>query len=308
MVPSPLRITFDEAREAMLRSGYLLESRVESVLISEGYYVEANASYQDPVTSKSREFDIFALTAEKAGPGEYDYLFPVVLVECVNNPQPLALLTKKPIVPFLHHQQVKVSGLPVRFPAKGDADDWIAYSEYLGYEHFHHYCNGRVATQYCSFQKKKEKDGAWMAWHDDEHFECFRKLCDVVDQHQARHFDDWHFNGEEPLNIQVYYPVLVLQGQLWDARPGRKGVTLRRARHLQFRRSVAIPGGERQYQIDVIEERYLRTLLRTIHEETGKAARLLRRRHKAVRAAIERITTKAKEAKTPAERRSAMEL
>ena len=81
--------------------------------------MDANSAFPDPVTGKAREIDISAMTAERAGPGKDDWLFAVLLMECVNNPQPLALITKAPQVAFLQREDLKASGLPVKFPLKG---------------------------------------------------------------------------------------------------------------------------------------------------------------------------------------------
>ena len=98
-------ITRDDATKALLNSGYLLESRLEQVLVSRGYYVDANDAYPDPTTGKSRELDLMAMTARKLS-RDYDFVFTVLLIECFNNPQPLVLLTKKPQVGFLFHKDV----------------------------------------------------------------------------------------------------------------------------------------------------------------------------------------------------------
>jgi len=60
------KISRSEIRDALLRSGYLLESRIESRLREHWGYVETNASYQDPETGKSREFDVYSIDAVKA--------------------------------------------------------------------------------------------------------------------------------------------------------------------------------------------------------------------------------------------------
>ncbi|MBI3060149.1 MAG: hypothetical protein HYY81_12755 [Deltaproteobacteria bacterium] len=62
------KINRGEIRDALLRSGYLLESRVESCLREHWGFVETNASYEDPETGKSRELDVYSMTAVKAGP------------------------------------------------------------------------------------------------------------------------------------------------------------------------------------------------------------------------------------------------
>jgi hypothetical protein len=104
------RITRSEMRGALLRSGYLLESRVESKLRDGRWrYVEANATYPDPETGKSREFDLYAMNATRAGPNDRDYLFGIILAECINNPQPFIILTKEPLLDKLHHYEVKTT-------------------------------------------------------------------------------------------------------------------------------------------------------------------------------------------------------
>ena len=110
--PQNDKITRAEMTGALLRSGYLLESRVESKLRRQWGYVEANPTYVDPGTGKSREFDLYALNAERAGPNEYEYIFAALLAECINNPQPIVIMTREPLVPFLHHEEVKFAGLP----------------------------------------------------------------------------------------------------------------------------------------------------------------------------------------------------
>ncbi len=69
---TPPRITRSQIKDALLRSGYLLESRLESILRDREYFVNANASYPDPILGKSRELDLHAqalwpITDDSAG-------------------------------------------------------------------------------------------------------------------------------------------------------------------------------------------------------------------------------------------------
>jgi len=301
------KISRGEIRDALIRSGYLLESRVEGCLRKHWGYVEANASYEDPETEKSRELDVYSMTALKAGPEDYDYIFAVLLIECVNNPQPVALLTKEPLTPFLHHEDVKMAGLPVKI-RDGSSDSYQSLADFLGMQEYHHYCQGRIATQYCSFLGKKSgPKREWLATHEGSHFDAFEKLCDATDYFVNHHFKSWSFAEKESMNIEFYYPVLIIQGELLDARAGKRSVTLKRAPHLQFRRSVVVGGKEKNYQIDVIEERYLPKYLEIMDRELTKTARLLRRRHKAVRDAIDHIVQRARRLRSPEKIRKVME-
>lgn len=53
-------ISIPEAVEALKRSGYLLEDRVDSQLGASDYLTAPSSPYPDPSTSKSRELDIRA--------------------------------------------------------------------------------------------------------------------------------------------------------------------------------------------------------------------------------------------------------
>ncbi len=296
-------------REALLRSGYLLESRVESKLREVWGYVEANATYPDPETGKSREFDVYAMKTNKAGPDDYDFLWGVLLIECINNPQPLVILTKEPQAGFLHSQEIKMAGLPVKIPDGKLEDRWQGLVDFLKMEDYHHYCKGRVGTQFCSFAKKKSsRTEEWMATHEGSHFDSFRKLCDIVDHVVDKHFKSWSFGSDrESLNIEVYYPVIILQGDLLEARETKRSVIFRATDHVQYRRSVATKDEEINYQIDIIRERYLDKYLQMVSAELQKTARLLRRRHKIVRSAIDSIVSKAKDADSPKVKRTIMD-
>jgi len=146
------KISRQDIRDAILRSGYLIESRVEAILRQKWGYVETNTSYGDPLTGNPRELDVYAMSATNTGPDDFDYIFGVLLIECINNPQPLVMLTKEPLMPLFHHTEIKLSGLPVKII---DTNRWQRLSDFLGMAKYHHYCKGRVATQFCSFLSKK---------------------------------------------------------------------------------------------------------------------------------------------------------
>jgi hypothetical protein len=59
-------ISKDEIADALRRSGYLIEYRIEDVLRGQGYHVSANTTYPDPITRKPRELDLSAIIAERA--------------------------------------------------------------------------------------------------------------------------------------------------------------------------------------------------------------------------------------------------
>lgn len=273
-----------EAKEALLRSGYLLESRLDAVLRERDYSVETNAAYQDLETSKSRELDLHASSAYQAGPDELDILWFDLLVECVNNPQPIAFITKEAELPLLDVPEIKLVGAPAKVH---DAGIWKPLTEYLGTAKYHHYFKGLVSTQFCSFTKKKAGQ-EWMAWHDEDHFDSFLKLSAAVEDFISRDLKMAKFLGRE-VWLKFYYLVLVVQGTLLDVRSRGKSIRLTESDHVQYRRSAIKGGKETVYQVDVVREKHFSAYLDMIEHEVSKTVRLLRRRHKFIHEAVDKI-------------------
>jgi hypothetical protein len=173
---------------------------------------------------------------------------------------------------------------------------------------FHHYCKGRVATQFCSFRREKDQQRPeWMALHEDGHFDCFEKLCAAADHFQGEHFKGWRFGGPEFVNVEFYYLVMVLEGELLEVRPTRSSIQLAPKPHLQFRRSQFANGKVKNYQIDVIQESFMPMYLRLVKNEGLAIVSLLRRRHKEVRHALEIIVRRARRLRSPDKIRKAFE-
>ncbi len=298
------KISKTKARQALLHSGYLLESRIESFLDEFGYVVEANSVYTDPLTSKSREIDLFALYAQKLWK-EDSFLFNCFLVECVNNPQPIAFITKQAQTPFLFHNDLKISGLPVKILGADEEESWEMLSDFLNMDKYHHYCKGHIATQFCSFSQKKVNND-WMASHDEKHFDCIKKLCDAVDYFCENHFKSWTFGDNEPVNLQIYYPLIVVQGDLFDARPSEKSVRLFDADHIMYRQPTVINGKEVNYQIDIVTEKYFQQYVFMVEREIQKIVSRMQRRKPQIIRSIEAIVDLVKKAKNEEEVLEAM--
>jgi hypothetical protein len=173
---------------------------------------------------------------------------------------------------------------------------------------YHHYCNGRIATQFCSFSKKKNKSQEWMATHLEEQFDSLRKLSGALEYFMDVHYKSWRSGGHEQVNLEVFYPVLLVQGRLLDVRPGKRSLRVVGTDHIQYRRSALIERDAVEYQIDVVTEKFFSRYLQLVERETLRTARLLRRRHVVVRRTIEKIARAAKGLRSPEKIRAAMEM
>ena len=122
MPPAPptslSKISHEQIRDALQRSGYLLEYRIEQMLRRHGYAVESNQMYPDPITGKSREVDLTAISAEPLTRDYENILWPRLIIECVNNTQPMAFFTKSSMAPTAHVYDLRFSGVPMKIKSK----------------------------------------------------------------------------------------------------------------------------------------------------------------------------------------------
>ena len=288
-------ISTKQMKDAINKSGYLLEHRIEQILREEGYYVETNPVFPDPETGKSREIDIEGLSAVRIYKEGYNFVFPFLLCECENNAQPMVFFTKESEISFLHHYEVKISGMPVKF---WQEDGYVSFSEFTGMEKFHHYCKGEISTQYCTFQLKKDKS-SWMALHSEEQHDTFKSLIKALEYKIADHYDGWvwpDISYEEDINIQVYYPLVIFQGQVYSATLKNNHLILRKAKHIQFRKELFISRINKveTYQIDVISEEYMRDYLKIIDYEMERVKKVFQRKKTNVLISIDKIVDEAK--------------
>lgn len=260
-------------KAALLRSGYLLENRLETALRDAHWVVEANNVYKD-AAGDPHELDIHAMIARPFGPVENgqsrNAILAHVLVECVNNPEPVALLTKEPQVRYVAPVLLKTAGVPHEIRGDGEGTPMATVLRPQGY---HHYFNSRIATQYLSFSRKKQKPQdpeEWMATHVTEQYEVFSKLPVALEYMRQSIYS--------PLGaatVRLFYPVVALQGELLDARPTRRSVSLKRASHLLYRESSIAGGTEGYYNIDVVTERFFPRFINLVEEELTRAAGIL---------------------------------
>lgn len=284
-------------KEAIRRSGYLLGQRVFPVLEQNGYYVETNPVYADSITGKAREYDFSAICAVRVFREEYDFLFTHLIGECVNNTHPLVFFKSESPIEFMFHEELKAAGIPLYFVKKRAEDERSSFRDHLKLGEFHHYCKSAFSTQYCSFRLKTGKDAQWMAWHDEEHHGVFNSLVEATKFTVNGYFSAWEppkENEDEPVNLNLFYPVLILNRDLFECSKSERRLVLRRKEHIQFRKSVISDGEQETYQIDVILEKFLPKYLAMLEREQCSLRDRMRRRKKQVREAIAYIVSKAK--------------
>ncbi len=233
----------------------------------DGFYVDSNPTYPDPVTGKSREYDISAVTTfDLLGRNhKIDFLWFHIVCECENNEQPVVFFRSEGNITDLYYEAVKCSGLPLCFADGGRS---IRISRFLEFEDFHHSWKWPVATQYCSFHRKNS-NAPWIALHPEGHHETFRTVVCALEAEIDEHYRLLRANGlpRDSTSVIFYYPLLVLEGPLSLAYDSARGLVLRPADHLQYRTETWFGQQRRAYHIDVIRESYLPRYLKSLHNE-----------------------------------------
>ncbi len=292
-MPKIPAISKAEIEDALRRSGYLIEYRIEQVLRDEGYHVAANETYPDPITGKPRELDLSATGAERVA-SDKEWLFSILRIECVNNLYPLAFLSKEAQTGFVHVYDIMFSGLPAHiFKSTGARGGNLA--EYLKLDKIHHYCRGRIATQFCSFQPKKNTNPVeWMAWHEEGHFESFSKLCQAVNYGLEDHFNNTMPVMGDRINLQTYYPITVVGGELLDVRYESDAIVIEAVDHIHYIQSYIRDGRQDNYHLDVITEKYFPTFIKMIRSEVEEIAKRVAAEEDQLHRAINRMAKAAK--------------
>ena len=270
------KISIEEAQKALKRSGYLLESRVETILREANYLVETNVLYDDPISGKKREIDLIAFTGSTVNGNIQQTIEIELIIECINNQQPLTFIKNAIRGEDDYIQDTygdirasKVTGRPqdIQIPSfikTSVHEDWSNSLSDLASDALGSIEIKDFYTQYCSFRIKKDpKPLEWMAYHEDIHHDSFNALCSVIDQRLAESNKFYsQVNGHRDLIIHLYIPILILQNDLWVTFEQADGeIEIEEVNHVNYFRassSIHRPVG---YHIDVIRENYLKQYL-----------------------------------------------
>ena len=297
------RISIDDMRLALESSGYPLELRVSSVLERMDFMPETNPACLDPDTHKSLEADIHGHNAVWLSKSRGELLWVKVLTECENNTQPVVLFQRKGSASFMNKYDVRFAGIPIRV---WTPDGWVEMADFASLDRYHHYCKEDCATQYCGFTRKG--NGPWMATHPDEQHGSIRRLLLSADQKVEAFARGWvppRRLADEPVNLTIVYPVLVLGGELYRGMVNGDRVDLVEADRLllgksSFRRDSAEPD---TFYIDVVVERHLPQFLTLVMSEAERLGRKLRRNGRVLRSSVERVARELKACRKAEDRR-----
>jgi len=200
--------------DALHRSGYLLEAEISRTLAASGFFIESNQVIEDPITGKTREIDLIAeyykYDKERSAykvTANLHYIF-----EIKNNLFPVVLLSRFEFSPVI--------------------EDWLGLKEaltlpkglpYEPHESFYETLiqkDTAIYTQYCSFQKKKEKDEL-MALHPENIHSGLAKITQYCEEMVKLHDKDLIYEDpdkDDYLRHFLFLPILLINDDLYELR------------------------------------------------------------------------------------------
>lgn len=252
-------ITEDEIKDALLRSGYLLENRISNWFDEKNYFVEPNYSFYDLITQKSREIDLFVEAPEMFT--DFDRQLKCktnFIIETINNDRPILFFINRKTIDLdnVFSQLNYYSNFP-----NTESDYFFS----VDYKQLHHF-NIILSTQYCSFvQKKKSKNGEneWMAYHPDDLHDNFRKLL-YASKAALKNWQQIYYYWHQLIRFQ---PLLILKDNLFEAEINGTEVNLITKKHISFLFNYTSNENQLSIIIDVITEEYLKEYLEIILKE-----------------------------------------
>jgi len=278
--PEPREIISTElAVDALRRSGYLLETRIARTLDQFASHLSVNVVFADPETGQPRELDAYCYRAETGNRYEHFTASAHVLIECINNPQPIAFFS---------------NGLTNRaYPVTAARPPWLGLypiEQTIRLEDFHHCFRQDLANNYCTFVEKKSRE--WMATHADEQhreFSTLAMLAQLTKEKQLQVLEDYSRpqDAVQVCGVELIYPLLVAEGLLFDVRQNATGhVNLDRVDHITYLKRQMWKGVRRYCPIDVVTERFLPRFLRMIEVECKRTLVRLEKRGEEILEAV----------------------
>lgn len=289
-------------RDAITRSGYLLESQVAEI-VRERYYVIPNYSFRDPETGQNREIDVHAITVEPIRKRGLDFIFPILLIECKNIQAPLVFFSHESIPSRHVVGDLQISGIPKEIKTKEGLKKDL--TEYLGLEEIHHYYKtANISTQFCAIVKESSD---YIATHKIKgplgnlYESMILPLIKAVHYEIQEHEDSYRPDPEkETINLQFYYPIVVIDGSLFECSLTKGGKhTYRKRSKIDFLRryeSLEISG---EYRIDIVTAEGLTNLLSEINMEMELTAKRIKQKRAELIENARRIATQRLEEEKP---------
>jgi len=206
-------ISIDNIKDALLRSGYLMENRVLNFFQAAGLNSITNHHFPADEEGKFREIDIIAsmnfgnIPLDKNLKGVSIHVHFVA--ECINALQPIGV--------FENLASPEFNREALLFTLVNGDEDLRERSSLLWSEALDRLTSSKApAKQYCGFIQKNQKGAEWMASHREDFHRTLTKLTQFVKYDLKQIESNW--SGRRPQNcrIEIIIPLIILQCEILE--------------------------------------------------------------------------------------------
>lgn len=287
--PSQQSIDVRQLKDALEnQSGYPFELEIARRVEACGYYIEPNYSFEDQDTGAARELDFYALSAMAISYKSEEFVFPLILGSCKDNKNPYVFFTRSTVLSGITLQSdIPIAGCPLEvYEENGDKSE-LGY--YFRLHKLLHVATTKViSSQFCEMVWQGNK---WMVQSQtifkDAFVPLIKALTREIQDYNERCLPTGH---KESPNYQVYYPLLVLKGPMFEYYVPSKGqAELRDTKHVVIIRHYESKTVKCRYAIDAIHESYLEEYVELIEGECKKFINRIRHHKKVLVSSIKKI-------------------
>jgi len=261
----------DFIKNELEKKGYPLENYVQSLLVSKDWHMQPNAYFLDKDTDKGRELDIKATYLDFKSSSWSDFVLSL-LIQCRRLPGNawifFSIPNRSPIYP-------RISKCCLANLLEFSNLFWNL--ELIFKQKETHFDKSEVlATNYCEIITDKEKSNR----RDDNIWECVITLIKATSQdlEQARadfkQYLEEEYKGsfdefvKEPSEIIfIFYPLIVFEGKMYEAKFSEDDITLQKREHVQLFVDYQSGRYKGKFCIDVITRERFPQYLKDILED-----------------------------------------
>lgn len=201
----------DEIKDALNRSGYLLENRALKAFHNLGFFAESNHYYKVKDSDEYREIDILATTPFMSISllGKPVSVFLTYIVECKNINQPLGL--------FKNNRDLSNPDSILKYEIINPNDETreelpFAISAMVEKSIFDE--DDLPSRQFCGFEEKKSKQKELMAYHPNAFYESLKKLSIFTSHLISSKCKRWEGIQPDITRIEIFIPLVIIQGEI----------------------------------------------------------------------------------------------
>lgn len=312
-----MRPSEDDIRDAIDRSGYVLELRICPVFEDYGFHVESSAQFEDQDTGKSRELDLHAWHWDFHNDRDHptipnfvlsDHINTDIVVECKNTTAPWVLFTKKERHPNIG--TLLLGGNPAmlkEFDEDFGEEIELPLDQEFGLENFHQNWNVEYqAHKFARLESKTHNRGSksnekvdWRLSHTgmNDAIEKVCKACQAIMETRKKEAETEE-HGISEYSFHVIYPLVVFSGDLYECRVTKGSYELIRQNHIQLNWNIESSQFRQDYRIHIVHESALGEFLERVQKDHEEMKSQITRNLQRVYSSVKPYAEKSGENKT----------